>query len=239
MPGCCVRTGCDGNGRGPPGVGRDDGPGYAGRGGSGGRGGCRQSPDAPRRASAPPLAATAGRAGARQQPAVRRAAPDAEPSAARAWSAAEASASSDAVLRCADESSAAPRGLAPRVSAGAGSARRRRRPAAGQARRPDDRLFDRRAAAAARPPTGAAAVSTTGSGAGGGCLDRSGRGRLFDDRFGFDGARRRPPVSPFSPGAAAEVRAPPASAALAPSSRAPASCPSGRASRRRCRRSAA
>src|SRR5437773_5155134 len=34
MPGCCVRTGCDGSGRGPPGVGLGVVPGYAGRGGA-------------------------------------------------------------------------------------------------------------------------------------------------------------------------------------------------------------
>src|SRR5438876_7792311 len=40
IPGCCVRTGCDGSGRGPPIGGRD--PGYAGRGPAGppGRIGC-------------------------------------------------------------------------------------------------------------------------------------------------------------------------------------------------------
>src|SRR5439155_12250590 len=40
-PGCCVRTGCEGSGRGPPGVCRGGGGGYAGRSGPGGRGiGC-------------------------------------------------------------------------------------------------------------------------------------------------------------------------------------------------------
>ena len=54
MPGCCVRTGCEGSGRGPPGVGRDEG--YAGRGGAGepGRGGCAAG-------RAAPVACAAGR----------------------------------------------------------------------------------------------------------------------------------------------------------------------------------
>src|SRR5262245_54590378 len=58
VPGCCVRTGCEGSGRGPPGVGLLLGPGYAGRGGSGGR----ADGGAPGRAAAGAPAAAAGRA---------------------------------------------------------------------------------------------------------------------------------------------------------------------------------
>ena len=109
-PGCWVRIGCDGSGRGPPGgavAARDD-AGYGGRGAPAGRAvGCAGG----RTPAVPRLSRSAGRRRARppaRRPAVgswRRRPRDAR--AAVPASAAAASASSAAVLRCAAEASAA------------------------------------------------------------------------------------------------------------------------------------
>ena len=189
MPGCCVRTGCDGSGRGPPtgACGRE--PGYAGRGGGGRR------PDAPgtvpgRRHRLPRRPSAQSFRSARRLPLRGRGGAgmpsDGRPSvaarrAARARSAAAASASSAAVLRCA----AASVGGTMRPAAGFGGA-------AGTA-------WDRMARATAGDAALRPAVSTGSGASSTGVfglrleLDAASTTRLRRERFDRRGARRLRP----------------------------------------------
>ena len=237
MPGCCVRIGCDGSGRGPPAAacGGPDTPGAAARRARGRGAARRRAPADARRSFRPGGGAAAdgrplGR-GVRSWPAAAR-------SAARAPSAAAASASSAAVLRCAAAASAARRGRAGPASAGAAAgAGSRARAAASRCsatgaapaapRRPT--VFRRRfsarrlallrrrlrarsratARSGGRAPASASA-SAPGAGAGFAVLTRRGGGSA--GAAGFDRLgrllRRRAPFLPLTTGVSAKMSPP-------------------------------
>ena len=217
-PGCCVRTGCDGSGRGPPtgACGRD--PGYAGRGGGGppGRAGARPGPCGhrltpvdERRALRLTWGAAPADAGVRRRgacPGVRFSA--AARCAAQVTSAAAASASSAAVLRCA----AASVGGTMRPGTGSGFAtsglRARAAPRRSAAPRSASQALPARPSRRPALPLGASLggfFNGCGSGAAASTLRaRAGSGSAIGSAS--PPARRRPASRP-SRGAAAAARA--------------------------------